>query len=422
MNRTLDAWLDYQQRTHPRDIDLGLDRVRTVWHALGAPRPAPVVLTVGGTNGKGSTVAMLEAMLRAAGYRTGCYTSPHILRYNERVRIDGHDAPDAAFVEAFERIERARGDTAQTYFEFGTLAAILIMARAQVDVAILEVGLGGRLDAVNIIDADVSVVTTVDLDHQDWLGPDVDTIGREKAGIARQGRPAVVGDPLAPQGLLQALSALGALTEQAGTHFGWRTDEGPGGQWWHTDGTVLPLPPLALEAPVQQANAATAVAALHAVRERIPVPPEAIQQGLAATRVPGRLQVLATHPLTVVDVAHNPQAARALADWLAGHHAGRVVHAVYGALADKDVAAVVTTLAPHVGRWYLGGLERDTPRGLNAQVLHGLVRQACVGAEANAYTSVVDALHAARKAAGADDIVLVFGSFFVVSAALAAVA
>ena len=201
-NPGLSDWLDYQQRVHPRAIELGLDRVRAVWKRLGAPSPARTVITVGGTNGKGSTVAFLQAMLRADGRRVGAYTSPHLLRYNERVRIDGAEATDAALVAAFERIERARGEVALTYFEYGTLAALVLFADAGLDVALLEVGLGGRLDAVNLIDADAAVVTTVDIDHQDWLGNDRDSIGREKAGVFRAGRPAIIGDGDAPRGLV----------------------------------------------------------------------------------------------------------------------------------------------------------------------------------------------------------------------------
>src|SRR5579859_5360849 len=219
MTRTLDEWLAYQERVNVRSIELGLDRVRAVWQRMGAQPPARRVITVGGTNGKGSTVAMLEAMLRAAGQRVGCYTSPHLLHYRERVRIDGVDADDPALIASFERIEAARGDIPLTYFEFGTLGALDLFARAGLDVAVLEVGLGGRLDAVNIVDADVAIVTTVDLDHMDWLGPDRDSIGMEKAGIARAGHAAIIGELDPPLGLLQALERIGARVERAGVDF-----------------------------------------------------------------------------------------------------------------------------------------------------------------------------------------------------------
>ncbi|MGA7438671.1 MAG: Mur ligase family protein, partial [Luteibacter sp.] len=288
MTRTLDEWLAYQETTNVHEIELGLDRVRMVWQAMGSPRPAPLVITVGGTNGKGSTVALLEGMLRAAGYRTGCYTSPHLVHYNERVRIDGVNAADEDLVASFERIEAARGTIAQTYFEFGTLAAIDLMARAGVDVAILEVGLGGRLDAVNIIDADAVVITTIDLDHQAWLGNDRDSIGREKAGIARAGRPAVVGELAPPEGLLAALRDTGAQIELAGSSYGWEApaagEVGVTWRWLHSDGMSLDLPRPALAAPVQFANASAAIAALHALREHLHVPATAMAGALARVR------------------------------------------------------------------------------------------------------------------------------------------
>ncbi|UPG93189.1 bifunctional tetrahydrofolate synthase/dihydrofolate synthase [Luteibacter aegosomatissinici] len=422
MTRTLDQWLAYQETTNVHEIELGLDRVRAVWQAMGAPRPAPVVITVGGTNGKGSTVALLEGMLRAAGYRTGCYTSPHLVHYNERVRIEGVDAGDAQLIASFERIEAARGTLPQTYFEFGTLAAIDVMSRAHIDVAILEVGLGGRLDAVNIIDADAVVITTIDLDHQAWLGNDRDSIGREKAGIARAGRPAVVGELDPPEGLLDALRGAGAVIERAGSSFWWDVSVGERGaghwQWFHTDGTTLDLPRPALAAPVQYANASAAIACLHALRERLAVPAAAVASALANVHVEGRLQRVGERPLTLVDVGHNPQAARALADWLdAQPDMGRVM-AVYGALADKDVAGVIAALGDRIDHWFLAGLDRDTPRGLPAAALEEAFLVALPGAAREGYPDVDSAWRAARQASTADDTVLLFGSFFVASAVL----
>jgi dihydrofolate synthase / folylpolyglutamate synthase len=422
MTRTLEQWLAYQETTNVHEIELGLDRVRRTWEAMGAPRPAPLVITVGGTNGKGSTVALLEGMLRAAGYRTGCYTSPHLVRYNERVRIDGADAGDADLVASFERIEAARGGTAQTYFEFGTLAAIDLMARAGVDVAILEVGLGGRLDAVNIIDADLVVITTIDLDHQAWLGNDRDSIGREKAGIARAGRPAVVGELAPPEGLLEALRGLGASIERAGSSYWWETatDEAPTAtwHWFHTDGTAHALPRPALAAPVQFANASAAIAALHALRSQLTVPEAAIASALATVHVGGRLQRIGERPGTLVDVGHNPQAARALAAWLDAQPRAGKVFAVYGALADKDVAGVITALGARVDRWFLAGLDGDTPRGLAAGALEAAFATALPGAAREAHPGVATAWRAARGWASEDDTILLFGSFFVANAAL----
>jgi dihydrofolate synthase/folylpolyglutamate synthase len=435
MTRTLAEWLSYQEQVNVRSIELGLDRVRAVWQRMGAAAPAPRVITVGGTNGKGSTVALLEAMLRAAGMRVGSFTSPHLMHYNERVRVDGIDADDATLTASFERIESARlaptHDAAKqtniplTYFEFGTLAALDIFSRADLDVAILEVGLGGRLDAVNIVDADVAVVTTVDLDHMDWLGPDRDSIGREKAGVARAGRPVIVGEIDPPAGLLDALAGIGANVQRAGIDFsverldtGWR--------WRHRDGLAMVLPDPALVAPVQYANAATAIAALRALfADDVSLPPKdffaAVSLGLQSVRVPARLQSLGGDPVLLVDVGHNPQAARALAQWLDAQPPARV-HAVYGALADKDVAGVLAALGQRIDHWHLAGLDADTPRGLSVTDLVQRLGQALPDASFDAHADVAGALAAARECTQPGERLLAFGSFFVASAVLAAVA
>jgi dihydrofolate synthase/folylpolyglutamate synthase len=417
--KTLADWLDYQQRTHPRAIELGLDRVREVWRRMGAPAPAPVVITVGGTNGKGSTVAFLEAMLAAMGKRVGCYTSPHLLRYNERIRVAGTDAHDAALIDAFERIEAARAaDSIEpvplTYFEFGTLAALWIFAQSELDVAVLEVGLGGRLDAVNIVDADAAIVVTVDLDHQDWLGNDLDGIGREKAGIFRKDRPAVVGMREPPRGLLEEAARIGAHVLQAGRDY---RLVAPADAWcWECEGTALMLPEPDLAAPCQIDNAAAAIMALHSLRERLGWDAGAIARGVREARVPARLQRLQKRaaPDLVIDVGHNPQAARVLAQWLAAHPPrGRNI-AVFGALSDKDVGGIVAPLIPQIARWHLCGLGADSPRGLNAAQL----RERMPAAKTLEYNRVDAALDAALEHAAADDRILAFGSFFVAAPAL----
>jgi dihydrofolate synthase / folylpolyglutamate synthase len=415
--RTLAEWLDYQQRVHALGVDMGLDRVQAVWQRMGAPELARHVMTVGGTNGKGSTVAFLEAMLAAAGQRVGCYTSPHLMHYNERIRIAGVDAGDTALIESFERIELARGEIPLTYFEFGTLAAFDLFSRAGLDVAVLEVGLGGRLDAVNLIDADAVIITTVDLDHVEWLGPDRDSIGREKAGIARRDRPAIVGELDPPDGLLEALSSRGARIERAGRDF--RVERSAQRwQWLHRDGIALSLPDPELAAPVQYANAASAIAALHALNlvevaelERIAT------AGMHLPRAPARLQSLGGDPALIVDVGHNPQAARALADWLDAQPGGRV-HAVYGALSDKDVGGVMTALGSRIAHWHLAGLEEDTPRGLPASVLAGVLHQVLPRAACDIHPDVHHALAAARATARRGERILAFGSFFVAAAVL----
>lgn len=430
---TLDGWLDHQQRIHPRAIALGLERVREVWVRLGAPAPAPVVITVGGTNGKGSTVAFLDAMLAANGKRVGAYTSPHLLRYNERVRVAGREVDDALLIDAFNRIEAARGaDSIEpvplTYFEYGTLAALWIFSHAALDVAVLEVGLGGRLDAVNIIDADAAIVTTIDLDHQEWLGNDRGSIGREKAGIFRAGRAAIIGDADPPRTLTEHALRIGAELRLAGRDFridpqvdawrwsGWPAAHGGDGHPESVPSLLLPEPVLA--APCQIDNAATAVAALYALRMRLGWNPDALASGVANARLGARLQRFAGDPELVIDVAHNPQAARVLAEWLRrSHPAGRTL-AVFGALGDKDVHGVADALAGNIDVWFLAGLDSDSPRGLAAPALAERLAEAVPEATPHLHRTVSDALAAAFAAAQPGDRVLAFGSFFVAAAAL----
>jgi len=436
MRRNLEEWLAYQQQVHARGIDMGLGRVREVWRRMGASPLAPTVITVGGTNGKGSAVAFLEAMLRAGGMRVGAYTSPHILRYNERVRVDGVDSDDVPLIDAFERIEAARKDITLTYFEFGTLAAFDIFARSELDIALLEVGLGGRLDAVNIVDSDCAVVVTVDLDHMEYLGPDREAIGREKAGIFRTGRPAIVGETDPPQSLLEYARAIGAHIEVLGRDFGW-SPEIDVLTWWHRDpaqpryvapaesspGIVL-RGELALEGAFQYRNAATAIAALHALGGRVRWDARALEKSESAKAMPpmlaGRLQHLAARPDLVVDVGHNPQAARELARWLDRHPAGGVTRAVFGALADKDIEGVVAALGARIDRWYLAGLDGESPRGETTARLAARVRTALPGSACSEHPDIPAALAAARAEASPEDRIIAFGSFHVVGPVLKA--
>ena len=422
--RNLSDWLDYQQRIHPRSIELGLARVREVWQRLGAPAPALVVITVGGTNGKGSTVAFLEAMLVAMGKRVGSYTSPHLQRYNERVRLLGREASDVELIEAFERIEAARLMPARdeiplTYFEFGTLAALWIFAQNGLDVAVLEVGLGGRLDAVNIIDADAAIVTTIDLDHQDWLGNDRDSIGYEKAGIFRASRPAILGMREPPAGLLAEATRIGADVRRPGIDYDFGF-QAPGWQWRSGD-QIIDLPAPMLAAPCQTGNAAAAIAALHGLRERIGWNPSALATGVRAAQLPARLQRFA-RPGTaeiIVDVAHNPQAAGVLSAWLEQNPISGKTFAVFGALADKDVGGIVAPLSPRIDRWYLAGLDALTPRGLRVGDLRErLATVAPRPASIMAHAGPREALAAAQQQAGEGDRIVAFGSFYVAAAAL----
>lgn len=412
---SLQAWLARLEQLHPNAIALGLDRVRHVWQAMALVSRFPVVI-VGGTNGKGSACAMLDAILCAAGYRTGRYTSPHLLRYNERVRIGGREASDAELVAAFAQVDAARGDTALTYFEFGTLAAMAQFIAADVDVAILEVGLGGRLDAVNVFDADVALVTTVDLDHQDYLGDTREVIGFEKAGIYRAGRPAICADPAPTASLVAHARAIGADLRMLGRGFSYDTM----GEGWTYRGVAVvwpELPPPALAGSFQLRNAAGALAVLEALRERLPVDVTAIREGLRTVTAPGRFQCIASMPETIVDVAHNPEAARALAATLRERPARGRTLAVVGMLADKDAAGVIAALAELVDEWWVctPGSPRALPAARLAEVVHSRAPAVPLRIEAD----VRGALAAAQGEAREGDRIIVFGSFYTVAAVLA---
>ncbi len=419
--RTLSDWLEYIQAQHPKTIAMGLERVRTLAERMALPKPARQVITIGGTNGKGSTVAFVEAIARAAGWRVGAYTSPHLLRYNERVRIDGADAQDAALVEAFEAVESARDGILLTYFEYATLAALWLFARSDLDLAILEVGLGGRLDAVNIVDPDVAVITTVDLDHQDWLGDTIEAIGAEKAGIARAWKPLVIGDDDPPSSVLGHAYAIGASAVRIGCDFFFERDKHDEERWrWHEIGCELDLPMPQLAAPVQLRNAAVAIAALRALP--VDLPQAAFIDGVREAQIAARLQRFERDGVEiVVDVGHNPQAARALAAWLEAMPTTGATHAVFAALGDKDIAGVVAALADRVDRWWLAGLEDAGPRGLTVDAF--AERLAGTAAATGLRSSrIAEALAAARREAPAGARILVFGSFHTAAAALAALA
>ncbi|KFL36784.1 bifunctional tetrahydrofolate synthase/dihydrofolate synthase [Arenimonas donghaensis] len=413
MARTLEQWLDYQQQVHPRSIDMGLERVGEVARRLGIGRPAARVVTVGGTNGKGSTVAFIEAIARAAGLRVGAYTSPHLLRYNERIRIDGVEATDAALVEAFERIEAAREAISLTYFEFATLAALLLFEAAGLDLAILEVGLGGRLDATNLVDADCAVITTVDLDHQDYLGNDRESIGAEKAGILRAGKPCVLAEKDPPSSVLRRAYVLGAYAIRGYSDY--LVDELDTGWRWREPGFSIDLPEPAMPAPAQRGNAAAAIAALRALDLRIPA--RALREGVAGARVAGRLQVIPGAPELVLDVAHNPQGARQLAQWLGANPKPTV--AVFSALADKDLAGICRPLAPWLKAWHLGPITDAGTRGLPVDELARRLADELPADILHPHRSLAEARQAAAASAGEAGRVLVFGSFHTVAEALA---
>jgi dihydrofolate synthase/folylpolyglutamate synthase len=417
MSRSLSDWLEYIERQHPSSIAMGLERVRAVAARLNLGPPARQTITVGGTNGKGSTVAFLEAIARAHGLRVGTYTSPHLLRYNERVCIDGCPVEDAALIAGFEAVEAARGAIPLTYFEYGTLCALWLFQRAGLDLAVLEVGLGGRLDAVNLVDADAAIITTVDLDHQQWLGPDTEAIGYEKAGIARPFKPLILGDDDPPSSVLRHAYAIGAPAWRiANDFFAELVDDA---HWrWRDVGCelLLPLPMGGGGVPAQLRNAACAIAAWRALD--LPLEMQAIAQSVATARVPGRLQRFGRDGVDVlVDVGHNPQAARALMGWLQAQPA-RPTRAVYAALADKDIAGVVTTLATAVPVWHLAGSQAAGARGMEVTALRQRLQDVPLTTVFE-HEDVVSALQAAlRQAAAETGRVLVLGSFHAAAEAL----
>jgi dihydrofolate synthase/folylpolyglutamate synthase len=415
MPRSLADWLGYIETQHAQPIALGLERVAQVLARMGTQLACPV-FTVGGTNGKGSTSAMLEAVLRAAGYRTGLYSSPHLLRYNERVRIAGRDASDEALVAGFEAVERARDGVPLTYFEYGTLAALQLFVQARLDAVILEVGLGGRLDAVNVVDTDCAVLTSVAIDHVDYLGSTREAIGREKAGIFRSGRPAVVADPDPPASVLDAAARRGAQLLRYGHDFGCRRHDA---QWdyWGPAGRRAGLAHPALRGRMQLRNAAAALCALDCLRGRLPVAMHEVRRGLADVTLRARFEVVPGRPQVVLDVAHNAEAAALLAENLAaGGYAAEAI-AVFGMLRDKDIAAVLRALAARITRWHCAPLAGA--RGAGAQQLERGFELAGIDRPRTMHASIEAAFGAARSEAHEDDKIIVFGSFLTVSAVLA---
>jgi dihydrofolate synthase / folylpolyglutamate synthase len=401
---------------HPNSIDLGLKRVAKVWSRLQAePVPFPVI-TIAGTNGKGSCAAMLESIYLAAGYRTACYTSPHLQRYNERVRLNGIELEDVDLCAAFARVDGARRETTLTYFEVGTLAALDLFVRAEPDLAILEVGLGGRLDAVNILDPDVAVVTTIDLDHTAWLGGTLDEIAAEKAGIFRPRRPAVVGHRSPSSALVQRAEALDCDLFVLGRDFDAEGDGacwrwiGPAGESW------VELPSPAMTGTFQRDNAATALMAVSCLARRLPVEADDLRFGLQRARVNGRFQIVPGEPTWILDVAHNAQAARALAANLRSFHCTGRIHAVLGTFKDKDPGTIAEPLAGLIDCWYLGQA-RDS-RALPVAQLRAAVEGVAVDSRLRAYSDIDQALTAAAEQARPGDCILAFGSFTTVEVAL----
>jgi len=414
MRRTLEDWLVHLERLHPKTIELGLGRVEKVWEKLRAEPGFPII-TVGGTNGKGSTCAFLECMLRSASYRVGCYTSPHLLRYNERVRVHGEPISDEAMGAAFARVEAAREDSPLTFFEFGTLAAMDVFINQQVEVAVLEVGLGGRLDAVNLFEPSCAVVTNIGIDHVDYLGTTRESIAFEKAGIFRPHKPAVCADRDPPTRLLNHAKEIGADLKLIGTDF---DHQAQNGQWdfrsWSVSRKGLPWP--ALRGRIQLTNAATALAALDLLRDQLPVDMGAVRRGLVEVELAGRFQVLPGRPVVVLDVAHNPHAAQRLAENLKDMGSFSSTIAVLGMLKDKDIEGVIRQMVPMIDRWFLADL--SGPRAASAQRLSEALPATSDSATLKLFSSPAEAFATAESIAQPDDRIVVFGSFYTVAEVL----
>ena len=421
---SLEGWLAHCERLHPHNIDMGLERVGEVARRMALRFDCPVI-TVAGTNGKGSTCAMIEAIALQAGYRTGVYSSPHLVHFQERCRIHGDIVAAEALLEHFAAVESARtlngNDISLTYFEFTTLAILRLMSHSLLDVAILEVGLGGRLDATNIVDADCAVITSIDIDHVEFLGPDRESIGREKAGIMRTGRPVVVSDPMPPQSVIDHAREMGADLWRFGQDFNFSGDKqqwGWAGRGRRYAGMAYP----ALRGANQLVNASGALAALVALRERLPVTAQAVRNGLSLVELPGRFQIIPGQPTLVLDVAHNPHSVAALTANLDAMGYFPTTHAVFGAMADKDLAPMLAKIGPVVDRWYFTDLptsRAESAAGLqqkwNAlQIVAGGRREVATSTHA----SPADALQAAISAADPADRIVVFGSFHTVGGVL----
>ena len=401
---------------HPKSIDLGLARVRKVYEALLPGSANPVTLTVGGTNGKGSSVALLDSILRAEGYRVGAYTSPHLLRYNERIKVNGEPADDAAICAAFERIERVRNGVSLSFFEFGTLAALDLFSASALDVQILEVGLGGRLDAVNIIDSDAALIASIAIDHRDWFGDSREAIALEKAGILRPGKPAVIGDPNPPQSLIDFAEGRGIALSRQGRDYGYERSD-CGWNWFGLGTRLEHLPMPAIAGEHQLLNASAVLALLRSVCQRLPVSDVALRKGLETVKLAGRYQYFDGPVPVLLDVAHNPQAVEVLVGYLQTRFPGKRIHAVFAIMRDKDIAGIINPIKSLVDCWYLAPI--PLARAATESELRAIFRELSVDNLEGGFNAAVEAFAAAKRRAHKDDLVLVFGTFPLVSEFLA---
>jgi dihydrofolate synthase/folylpolyglutamate synthase len=413
---SLQGWLTWQESLHPLTIDLGLERAAKVFHALNPDGVKSPTITVAGTNGKGSCIAYLEAIYIAQGYRVGAYTSPHILKYNERIKIDGQPVSDELICEAFSRIESVRGDISLSYFEFGTLAALDIFRRSNLDIQLLEVGLGGRLDAVNIVNPDVALITSICIDHVDWLGETREAIGREKAGIFRAVTPAIVGDPEPPASLMQVAADKQARLYRLGKDFGYKKRV-TGWDWFAGDRQLNQLPEPGLKGEHQFRNASSVILAVAEMAEALPVSEASIRQGLEKVQLAGRFQLINDEIPVLLDVGHNPQAVRTLVDYVTEAFPGRRMHAVFSMMKDKDIAGVIEIMHPVVFDWFFAPLAN--PRAATEPLMREIFAQSSVSNVFFGFNGFSDAFAAAKNQSQEGDLLLVFGSFFLVSDCLA---
>lgn len=410
---SLKGWLDWQETLHPKSIDLGLERVAQVFHRLKPHDIKPVTLIVAGTNGKGSTIAFLDAIYRAQGLKVGAYTSPHIINYNERIKVDGTAVSDPLICTSFERIEAVRDKVSLSYFEFGTLAALDIFSRANVDIQLLEVGLGGRLDAVNIIDADATIITSISIDHTAWLGETREAIAYEKAGVFRKNIAAIVSDTNPPQTLLDYAHEIHAPLLRITHEFNYK--KSPHHWDWHCqDSDLSTLPPPQLKGEHQYRNASAALTAIQTLQNKIPVSKTAIKQGLSQVSLAGRFQLIQSSPPVLLDVSHNPQAALALIEYLQAEFKQIPIHAIFTMMSDKDLAGVITLMRPLIKHWYISPL--NNPRTSKTSDIQNAFQHCHIKQVSFGFEDFISAYQAAKTRADTDNgLVLIFGSFFLVS-------
>lgn len=418
---SLKDWLSWQEQSHPLAIDLGLERVARVYKALKRKSSSPnsekpLTITVAGTNGKGSCIAYLETIYRMQGKRVGAYMSPHILQYNERIKIDGNPVDDDTICKAFERIEKVRDNTSLSYFEFGTLAALDIFSKAQLDVQLLEVGLGGRLDAVNIVDPDVAIISSIGIDHVQWLGETREAIGFEKAGIFRKAVPAIVGDPDPPASLQQVAASKQAHFYALGQDFGYNK-EAREWSWFWGDKRIVGLPTPALQGEHQYRNASAVILATQLLADKLPVSEQSIRAGLQNVRLPGRFQLIDGVVPVLMDVGHNPEAVQTLVEYIKQNFPNGRIHAIFSMMKDKDIAEVIRIMKPFVYQWFFAPLTNI--RAAAESLMQEMFAQQGVVNVSYGYTGFADAFAAAKQQASPGDLILVFGSFFLVSDCLA---